>query len=180
MPHPKGAAFLFVWEIRFLSGWLDRIVGGGAFDAPLPPVFECLRNLLCVHFLCPHKKRTKESGIGEALSDALPRAKAALSYVPLPARIAGGWSGLRPGTAGASRAPPPTSPYRNRYRTVHGRMPYSRPVGIPTQGCWMIALPSGTPLSPGIAGAPPPTMREINIETGFRIGLTTQGCWSTA
>ena len=31
-----------------------------------------------VHFLLPNKKRTKEIGLGEALSFALPRAKAAL------------------------------------------------------------------------------------------------------
>ena len=36
---------------------------------------------------CPAKKVTKERGIGEALSVALPRAKDALSYVPLPSRI---------------------------------------------------------------------------------------------
>ena len=36
---------------------------------------------------CPAKKVTKECGIGEALSVALPRAKDALSYVPLPSRI---------------------------------------------------------------------------------------------
>ena len=35
---------------------------------------------------CSAKKVTKEGGIGEALRVALPRAKAALSYVPLPAR----------------------------------------------------------------------------------------------
>ena len=35
---------------------------------------------------CPAKKVTKERGIGEALSVALPRAKDALSYVPLPSR----------------------------------------------------------------------------------------------
>ncbi len=35
---------------------------------------------------CFAKKVTKEVGIGEALSVALPRAKAALSYEPLPAR----------------------------------------------------------------------------------------------
>ena len=39
-----------------------------------------------VTFLSPNKKVTKEIGIGEALNVALPRAKAALSYVPLPAR----------------------------------------------------------------------------------------------
>ena len=27
-----------------------------------------LKGMLCVHFLCPHKKRTKESGWGEALT----------------------------------------------------------------------------------------------------------------
>ena len=43
---------------------------------------------------CSAKKVTKEGGIGEALRVALPRAKAALSYVPLPARIAGGDSNL--------------------------------------------------------------------------------------
>jgi len=37
---------------------------------------------------CSAKKVTKEGGTGEALNVALPRAKAALSYVPLPARIA--------------------------------------------------------------------------------------------
>ena len=36
--------------------------------------------------MSPNKKVTKEVGIGEALRVALPRAKAALSYVPLPAR----------------------------------------------------------------------------------------------
>ena len=35
---------------------------------------------------CPAKKVTKERGIGETLSVALPRAKDALSYVPLPSR----------------------------------------------------------------------------------------------
>ena len=35
---------------------------------------------------CFAKKVTKEGDIGEALSVALPRAKAALSYVPLQAR----------------------------------------------------------------------------------------------
>ena len=35
---------------------------------------------------CPAKKVTKERGIGEALNVALPRAKDALSYVPLPSR----------------------------------------------------------------------------------------------
>ena len=35
---------------------------------------------------CPAKNVTKERGIGEALSVALPRAKDALSYVPLPSR----------------------------------------------------------------------------------------------
>ena len=39
---------------------------------------------------CSAKKVTKEGGIGEALSVALPRAKDTLSYVPLPSRIAGG------------------------------------------------------------------------------------------
>ena len=42
-----------------------------------------------VTFLSPNKKVTKEVGIGEALNVALPRAKAALSYVPLPARTWG-------------------------------------------------------------------------------------------
>ena len=37
---------------------------------------------------CPAKKGTKECGIGEALRVALPRAKDALSYVPLLSRIA--------------------------------------------------------------------------------------------
>ena len=40
--------------------------------------------------MSPNKKVTKEVGIGEALSVALPRAKDALSYVPLPSRIAVG------------------------------------------------------------------------------------------
>nr|MBQ8243633.1 hypothetical protein [Oscillospiraceae bacterium] len=35
--------------------------------------------------MSPNKKVTKEIGIGEALKVALPRATAALSYVPLPA-----------------------------------------------------------------------------------------------
>jgi hypothetical protein len=35
---------------------------------------------------CPAKKVTKERGIGEVLSVALPRAKDALSYVPLQSR----------------------------------------------------------------------------------------------
>ena len=35
---------------------------------------------------CSAKKVNKECGIGEALNDALPRAKDALSYVPLPSR----------------------------------------------------------------------------------------------
>ena len=39
-----------------------------------------------VTFLSPNKKVTKEVGIGKALSDALPRAKTALPYVPIPAR----------------------------------------------------------------------------------------------
>ena len=39
-----------------------------------------------VFFLVAEQERTKEVGIGEALSVALPRAKAALSYVPHPAR----------------------------------------------------------------------------------------------
>ena len=38
-------------------------------------------------FLGSPRKVPKEGDIGEALSVALPRAKAALSYVPLPARI---------------------------------------------------------------------------------------------
>ena len=44
---------------------------------------------VCVVMLlsCPAKKVTKECGIGEALRVALPRAKDALSYVPLPSRI---------------------------------------------------------------------------------------------
>ena len=37
------------------------------------------------YFLVPNKKVTKEIGAGKALSDALPRAKAALPYVPIPA-----------------------------------------------------------------------------------------------
>ena len=35
---------------------------------------------------CPAKKVTKECGIGKALSIALPRAKDALPYVPIPSR----------------------------------------------------------------------------------------------
>ena len=41
-----------------------------------------------VTFLSLNKKVTKEISIGEALNVTLPRAKAALSYVPLQARIA--------------------------------------------------------------------------------------------
>ena len=37
--------------------------------------------------MSPNKKVTKEVGIGEALKVALPRATAALSYVPLPAAL---------------------------------------------------------------------------------------------
>ena len=40
-----------------------------------------------MYFSCSAKKVTKEGVIGEALSVALPRAKAALSYVPLPAAL---------------------------------------------------------------------------------------------
>ena len=40
-----------------------------------------------VTFLSPNKKVTKEVGIGKALSVALPRAKDALPYVPIPSRI---------------------------------------------------------------------------------------------
>ena len=39
-----------------------------------------------VTFLSPNKKVTKEIGTGEALNVALPRARTALSCVPLPAR----------------------------------------------------------------------------------------------
>jgi len=46
-------------------------------------LFIVVRN---VTFLSPNKKVTKEIGTGEALNVALPRAKAALSCVPLPAR----------------------------------------------------------------------------------------------
>ena len=37
-------------------------------------------------FLVAEQERTKEVGIGKALRVALPRAKAALPYVPIPAR----------------------------------------------------------------------------------------------
>ena len=40
-----------------------------------------------VTFLFPHKKVTKESGIGEALCAELPLVKSALSYGPLPAAL---------------------------------------------------------------------------------------------
>ena len=41
---------------------------------------------ICVcYFLVPNKKVTKEIGIGKALCVALPRAKAALPYEPIPA-----------------------------------------------------------------------------------------------
>ena len=55
-------------------------------------IFICLNKLWLqemggVTFLSPNKKVTKEVGIGEALCVALPRAKAALSYVPHPAAL---------------------------------------------------------------------------------------------
>ena len=47
---------------------------------------EAVQKRGSVTFLSPNKKVTKEVGIGEVLKVALPRAPAALSYVPLPAR----------------------------------------------------------------------------------------------
>jgi hypothetical protein len=70
----------------------------GCYHPHTPGFWECWLDLLCVTFLSPNKKVTKEIGIGEVADreayrscfyspTLLPRLRAALPYVPLLAPI---------------------------------------------------------------------------------------------